>query len=97
MIVDYLLIGYGKDGKIKQKECNSGDMLAPSLTFAPENKHSKQFPEQKFDVKVIHHLGNRYAIAIALEYRETLLASKINALIESSGMKPVPDEIIGEI
>ena len=31
MIVDYLLIGYGRDGEIKQEECNSGDMLAPRL------------------------------------------------------------------
>lgn len=97
MIVDYLLIGYGRDGEIKQDECNSGDMLAPSLKFAPANPSSKQYPAQTFDVKVIHHLGNRYAIAIALEDGETLSASKINALIDSSGVKPVPIEIIGEI
>ncbi|NIF35270.1 hypothetical protein F3J30_01790 [Enterobacter sp. Tr-810] len=97
MNVDYLMIGYGRDGEIKQEECNSGDILAPALTFAPANTSSRQYPVQTFDVKVIHHLGNRYAVAIALEEGEVIPASRINSLIETSGVKPVPDEIYGDI
>lgn len=97
MRVDYLLIGYGRDGEIKQAECDSGDMLASAVTFAPANPSSRQYPEQIFDVKVIHHKGNRYAVAIALEEGEELPASKINTLIESSGVTPIPKEIYGEI
>lgn len=97
MNVDYLLIGYGRDGEIKQEECDSGDMLAPALIFAPANPSSRQYPKQTFDVKVVHHRGHRYAVAIALEEGEELSASKINALIESSGVTPVPNDIYGEI
>ncbi len=97
MDVDYLLIGFGRDGEIKEVEHNSGDLLAPVLIFAPANPDSIQYPERVFTVQVIHHLGHRYAVAIALEEGEVLPASKINTLIESSGMKPVPNDIIGEI
>lgn len=97
MIVDYLLIGFGRNGEIKGVEHNDGDFLASSLTLSPANPDSIQYPERVFTVQVIHHLGNRYAVAIALEDGEVLPASKINSLIESSGMKPVPLEVIGEI
>lgn len=97
MNVDYLLIGFGRDGQVKSVEQDVGDSLAPALTFAPANSDSIQYPEQVFTVQVIHHLDNRYAVAIALEEGEILPASKINALIESSGVKPVPNQVAGEI
>lgn len=97
MNVDYLLIGFGRDGEIKTVEHNDGDILASVLTFEPANLDSFQFPERVFTVQIILHLGNRYAVAMALEEGEVLSALKINTLIESSGMKPVPNDIIGEI
>jgi hypothetical protein len=97
MNVDYLLIGYGRDGEVKHVEHENGDFLASVLEFEPANRDSIQYSKRIFTVKVIHHLGNRYAIAIALEDGEVITATKINTLIESSGMKPVPRGIIGEI
>lgn len=96
MIVDYLLIGHKRDGEIKSEECVKGDILRPGVTFEPANSYSKQYAKQTYDVQVIHHLGNRYAVAVALENGEVITAAEINKLIESSGVRPIPEGVIGK-
>ena len=93
MLVDYLLIGYGRDGEIKSVEHESDSMLFSELTFTPGNEDITQYHERVFVVKVIHHLGTRYAVAIARD----VSAAEINELIETSNMNPIPQEVIGEI
>ncbi|VUS54075.1 hypothetical protein [Klebsiella spallanzanii] len=93
MLVDYLLIGLKRHGEIKQVEHKAGDMLESSLAFYPANNYNLEQPTCVYDVKVIHHLGHRYAIAIACD----ITASEINSLIESTNMKPIPDSVSGEI
>ncbi|MEL0577033.1 hypothetical protein AACK17_00580 [Pectobacterium punjabense] len=93
MIVDYLLIGYKRDGEIKRIEHEEGDMLCHEITFEPANDDNTKYPTRIFTVKVIQHLGNRYAIAIARD----VTASEINSLIKSSGIRPVPEGVIGDI
>lgn len=93
MIVDYLLIGYKRDGEVKHVEHEEGDILYSEITFDPANDDSPQFPTRRFSVHVIHHLGNRYAVAIARD----ILAEEINGFIKSSQIKPIPEGVIGEI
>nr|WP_318382717.1 hypothetical protein [uncultured Enterobacter sp.] len=97
MNVDYLLIGYRRSGEIKRVDHEEGEILPTVITFEHANPGGPNHPEKNFEVLIKYHRGNRYAIAVALDGGEVLEASEINALIESSGMRPVPDEIIGEI
>ncbi|HBR7573992.1 TPA: hypothetical protein ACMEGQ_004197 [Klebsiella pneumoniae] len=93
MLVDYLLIGLKRHGEIKQVKHKAGDMLESSLAFYPANNYNLEQPNCVYDVKVIHHRGHRYAIAIACDVN----ALEINSLIESTKMNPIPDGVIGEI
>lgn len=93
MLVDYLLIGYKRDGEIKHVEHEEGDVLYSDITFDPANDDSPQFPTRHFSVKVIHHMGQRYAVAVARD----VSGKEIADLIESSRMSPVPPEVHGEI
>ncbi|MCW9581303.1 hypothetical protein ORL26_18150 [Raoultella ornithinolytica] len=93
MLVDYLLIGLKRHGEIKQVEHEAGDMLESSLAFYPANNFNLEQPTCVYEVKVIHHRGHRYPIAIACD----VTASEINSLIESTKMKPIPYIFNGEI
>ncbi len=93
MLVDYLLIGYKRDGEIKRVEHEYGDILRSGITFEPANDDSPQFPARNFSVHVIHHMGQRYAVAVARD----VSGEEIASLIESSRMSPIPAEVRGVI
>lgn len=93
MLVDYLLIGYKRDGEIKPVEHAEGDILLSDIIFEPANDAGHQQFARHFSVHVIHHNGQRYAVAVARD----VSAAEINDLIRSSCMKPIPPEVLGEI
>ena len=93
MLVDYLLIGLKRHGEIKKVEHEAGGMLHPSLAFYPASNYNLEQPVCVYEVKVIHHRGQRYAIAIACN----VTASEVNSLIESTKMQPIPDSVNGKI
>ncbi|QJF18291.1 hypothetical protein HHA33_17850 [Phytobacter diazotrophicus] len=93
MLVDYLLIGYKRDGEIKPIEHAKGDILLSDIIFEPANDDSRQHLARHFSVQVIHHNGQRYAVAVARD----VSGAEINDLIKSSRMKPIPPEVHGEI
>ncbi|HFT7523576.1 hypothetical protein ACVGWB_18845 [Enterobacter mori] len=90
MKVEYLFIGRGLDGEIKTDDYPKQKLLVGEVTVQAAGCGSHGTPLKTFEVNHFPHNGHVYAVAIG----RSTTGQEIIQLIESSGVKPIPDELL---
>lgn len=90
MKVEYLFIGCGLDGEIKMDDYPKQKLLVGEVTVQAAGNGSQGIPLQTFEVDHFTHNGHVYAVAIG----RSTTGQEIIQFIESSGVKPIPDELL---
>jgi hypothetical protein len=90
MEIEYLIIGHGLDGEIKADDYPKRKLLVGEVTVQEAGHGSHGTPIKTFEVEHFQHNGHVYAVAIG----RSTTGQEIIQFIESSGVKPIPDELL---
>lgn len=89
-MVEYLFIGHGLDGEIKTDDYPKQKLLVVEVVVQAVGSGTQGTPVKTFEVNQITHKGHVYAVAIG----RSTTGHEIEQLIESSGVKPIPPELL---
>lgn len=90
MKVEYLFIGRGLDGEIKNDDYPKRKLLVGEVAVQAAGCGNPGTPLKTFEVDYFPHNGHVYAVAIG----RSITGQEIIQFIESSGVKPIPDELL---
>lgn len=90
MIVEYLFIGHGLDGQIKKDDYPQQKLMVVEVEVVTAGNGSRGKPVKLFEVTQHQYQGEFYAVAIG----RSTDSVEINWLIENSGVKPIPKELL---
>ncbi len=90
MIAEYLLIGHGLDGQIKQDDYPQKKLMVVQVEIQAAGSGAGGKPIKTFEVNQFRYKDDYYAVAIG----RSTDGSEIVQLIETSGVKPIPKELL---
>lgn len=90
MKVEYVFIGQGLDGQIKVDDYPKKKLLVAEVVVQSAASGASGTPLKTFEVDHFEHNGLVYAVAIG----RSTDSNEIIKFIESSGVKPIPEELL---
>lgn len=90
MHVEYLFIGHGLDGQIKNDDYPQKKLMVVEVEIHAAGSGVRGKPVKTFEVNHFRYKNDYYAVAIG----RSTDSNEIVQFIETSGVKPIPKELL---